>query len=682
MDRRLHSNLLSSVSLIDLEDDDRDGNCERMEHGGCSSSSSSDDEEETLVFVDLGSAATSSSSSSSSQLLDDDSSTSSSASSSSSSTFYSQNELLLRQQQNDESSSPTGGGKPQQVTSSDDCSRTSCTTRSSTSSSNSSSSSDDDEDEPRHQRRRGRFRPYFLFRRRSNQQQPLDPTKRNPSSHRSNNNADSSTVSTVTAAVSHFSNTVAGSGFRRTLPDSQPQRLRCAQQLLFGTLGIYVAYLSYGFIQEDLYSVHHHRHRQQQPTEDEQPTHNNDDVVVFRYVWFLQVLESLASIAVGLAMRAWRHRQQRATTTTSISIFGTPKNHDNLHYETKHNKNTLAVEAASADAIANEHHTQQPMLCSKANSSPTPPTPLTFQQVRPFLWSGTTQVLAKVFMSLSLVAGASYPVVTLAKCGKIGPVMVGQLLLGGSTYKARDCLFAILIVAGTVLLSFGGNNNHDEDSTSGGSRDTWAGLGFVGLSLVMDGCTGGLQKQLLRDMAPAPPTTYDFVVFSHMAMVTVALVIAIVTGDLWRGAACLMEYPDIARMVATLCAWSVIGQSFIFYIICHFDPLVCATITTTRKMWSVLLSIGLKGHVLSHTGYMGLALAIAGLAVEVQGKAAAAPPDSNNCCNSNSSKNDDYDDKPSSNVMNRGETFRDDDVTKTERQSLLGKSSVHRNEEV
>jgi solute carrier family 35 (UDP-galactose transporter), member B1 len=314
------------------------------------------------------------------------------------------------------------------------------------------------------------------------------------------------------------------------LPETQQQqRYRC-YKLLFGTAGVYAAYLSYGMVQEDLY-----RYR------------SDIDGSAFQYVWFLQVLESTASIGLGLAGRK---------------------------------------------------------ICGGRNDL----------RLAPFLLSGTSQVFAKVFMSLSLVAGASFPVATLAKSAKIVPVMIGQLLLGGSKYGPRDYLFATLIVVGTVMLSLGGNHK----SSSGG--DSFAGVAFILLSLVMDGCTGGLQKQLQRDMAATPPTTYDFVLYSHLSMVTVALVISVLTGDLWKGAACLAGDAKILQMVLTVCLLSVVGQSFIFYVIANFDPLVCATITTTRKMWSVLLSIAFKGHHLKAEGYGGLALALTGLLVEIQGK--------------------------------------------------------------
>jgi len=317
-------------------------------------------------------------------------------------------------------------------------------------------------------------------------------------------------------------------------PHSQllPREWRRYGQLLVGVLGVYAAYLTYGLVTEQLYSYR-----------------SPADGGAFRFVWFLQVLESTASICLGLVGRAVCGRQRQ-----------------NL-------------------------------------------------PLRPFFWSGVSQGLAKVFTGLALAAGTSYPVLALSKSAKVVPVMLGQLLLGGSSYNGRDYAFAGLLVTGTVLLSLGTSHPKEADST-----DTTTGIAFVVLSLVMDGCTGGLQKKLKRDTAAAPPTTYDFVLYTHCSMLLVALLVAVGTGDLRQGVVFVSQNPPVALRVAQLCLLSVLGQSFIFYVISCFDPLVCATVTTTRKMWSVLLSIVAFQHQLTATGYAGLTLALSGLVLEVQGK--------------------------------------------------------------
>jgi UDP-galactose transporter B1 len=54
---------------------------------------------------------------------------------------------------------------------------------------------------------------------------------------------------------------------------------------------------------------------------------------------------------------------------------------------------------------------------------------------KPFLLTGLTQVCSKGFTSLALANGLSFPVATLAKSGKMAPVMMGSFILGGATYR-------------------------------------------------------------------------------------------------------------------------------------------------------------------------------------------------------------------------------------------------------
>jgi solute carrier family 35 (UDP-galactose transporter), member B1 len=233
----------------------------------------------------------------------------------------------------------------------------------------------------------------------------------------------------------------------------------------------------------------------------------------------------------------------------------------------------------------------------------------------PFFHSGVSQLAAKALMSLSLAAGLSFPVVVLAKSAKIVPVMIGQLLLGGSKYTFHDYLFAIMIVAGTSLLSAGNTSEHVVSGS-----DTFTGLILITLSLTADGFTGGLQKKLKRVTSSMAPTTYDFLFYSHVAQFCAAIVICVASGEVYTAPSYLIDNPKIWWWIAASCMCSAIGQCFIFYVISCFDPVVCTTITTTRKMLTVMFSISFKGHHLSNWGCIGLGLAISALLLEVEVK--------------------------------------------------------------
>merc|ERR1712217_492923 len=90
----------------------------------------------------------------------------------------------------------------------------------------------------------------------------------------------------------------------------------------------------------------------------------------------------------------------------------------------------------------------------------------------------------------------------------------------------------------------------------------------------------------------------------------------------------LTNNPEIIRDLVMFSICSALGQAFIFFTIASFDPLVCTTVTTTRKVFSVLLSIFTKGHMLDAQGWTGIAMACSGILGELGAKGMASGPKS------------------------------------------------------
>lgn len=235
-----------------------------------------------------------------------------------------------------------------------------------------------------------------------------------------------------------------------------------------------------------------------------------------------------------------------------------------------------------------------------------------------FAISGASQVSAKACTSLALANGLSFPVATLAKSGKMAPVMAGSLLLGGATYTLREYIQVAAIIGGTAIVSMG-------KKKGGSSASSAIGVMYILGSLVLDGITAGFQKRIKTETKKAgiSPKPYDFMFWTNLSMCVTAAAVALVLGELQQGTAYCIANAEIFSKIIKFAICSAIGQSFIFYTIANFDPLVLSTITTTRKIFSVLMSIFLKGHSLSLMGWSGIALASSGIMSELQSKAAA-----------------------------------------------------------
>ena len=242
---------------------------------------------------------------------------------------------------------------------------------------------------------------------------------------------------------------------------------------------------------------------------------------------------------------------------------------------------------------------------------PTKNIPLTM-----FAISGAAQVSAKACTSLALANGLSFPVATLAKSGKMAPVMAGSLLLGGASYTSREYFQVAAIIGGTAVVSMG-------KKKGGGTASSSLGVFYIIMSLVLDGVTAGFQKRLKAETAKVgvKPKPYDFMFWTNLFMCMTAVVVALGLGEFTSGFAFCASNPEILSKIVKFSLCSAVGQSFIFYTISNFDPLVLSTVTTTRKIFSVLLSIFLKGHSLSGLGWTGIAMACGGIVSEMQAKA-------------------------------------------------------------
>jgi len=237
----------------------------------------------------------------------------------------------------------------------------------------------------------------------------------------------------------------------------------------------------------------------------------------------------------------------------------------------------------------------------------------------PYLISGALQVSAKYCTTAAMVAGVSFPVATLAKSSKMVPVMVGSLLLGNAKYSWREYLHVCLIVGGTAAVSMAGKSKP-------GSSSSMIGLALLVAALACDGVVGGTQKNLKSKLAEKglKEKNFEMQFFTNLYMALTAVVFAFALGEVQPGMQFCRDNPAIFWNIMKFAACSATGQAFIFYTISTFDPLVCTTVTTTRKVFSVLYSIFAKGHHLNNQGWAGVAMACGGILGELEEKYTAS----------------------------------------------------------
>ena len=144
------------------------------------------------------------------------------------------------------------------------------------------------------------------------------------------------------------------------------------------------------------------------------------------------------------------------------------------------------------------------------------------------------------------------------------------------------------------------------------------GMGLLLLSLILDGFTGSNQHNFDREFQLS---SHDLMFGMNAVSFAYLLVALPITGELQRGLTFLASHPDMQMDVLLFAISSALGQHFIFETITGPGPLACTTITTTRKFFTILISVFMySDNRLDLEQWAGVLLVFLGLGAELWAK--------------------------------------------------------------
>jgi solute carrier family 35 (UDP-galactose transporter), member B1 len=88
------------------------------------------------------------------------------------------------------------------------------------------------------------------------------------------------------------------------------------------------------------------------------------------------------------------------------------------------------------------------------------------------------------------------------------------------------------------------------------------------------------------------------------------------TGELLRMIDMARTYPSFLNGMVMFGVAGSVGQYAVYYCLVHFGSLLTTLITTTRKFFSILISIAYFGHELTRVQWVAVAVVFAGLALD------------------------------------------------------------------
>jgi UDP-galactose transporter B1 len=232
------------------------------------------------------------------------------------------------------------------------------------------------------------------------------------------------------------------------------------------------------------------------------------------------------------------------------------------------------------------------------------------------MWLGFVSLsyLLAMLSSNEALRSVSYPSQALAKSCKMVPVMLGNVFVGVK-YGIREYITVAVLTLGVALFQLSETKNQSNQKKK---EDTYFGMILLLLSLFLDGITGSHQQLLDKEYKLS---SHDLMFGMNMFAFLFTFVALIFSGEGERGLQYVIQHPSIQIDVLLFALASAMGQNFIFYTITGPGPLACTMITTTRKFFTILISVlSHADNSLAEQQWLGVALVFTGLSLEISEK--------------------------------------------------------------
>jgi len=200
----------------------------------------------------------------------------------------------------------------------------------------------------------------------------------------------------------------------------------------------------------------------------------------------------------------------------------------------------------------------------------------------------------------------SFPTQTLGKCGKMIPVMILGMLIGGRKYNWKDFGIAFLVTIGCVFFVLTGDiSDHRKQSD-----DSFYGLLLMGGYLFSDGFTSTFQEKLFKGYEMS---TYNQMLYVNLCSGLISLITLTLSGDLISSLTFSLNNLDFFVNSLMLSFASSFGQLIILWTIKEFGALFFATVMTVRQVISIILSCIIYFHPLTIGQWLSSALVFGAL---------------------------------------------------------------------
>ncbi|KAK5684760.1 UDP-galactose transporter [Elasticomyces elasticus] len=313
----------------------------------------------------------------------------------------------------------------------------------------------------------------------------------------------------------------------------------------------------------------------------------------------------------------WGILQERITTTD----YGTGNNREVFNYPVVMN----TVQSAFAALVG-----YLSVLFSRQQAGDLPIYP-SRAIAWPLLLVAVTGALSSPFGYASL-QHVDYITFILAKSCKLVPVMFLHVTLYRKKYPFYKYAVVALVTTGVAIFTL--HNSSSKKKKAGAEGSSLYGLMLLGINLLFDGLTNSTQDDInarfrsytgqqmmcaVNIMSTCITIAYLFL-SPYIAQTGVGHYVNMdltkSAGELQDALAFIQRHPAVGWDILGFAFSGALGQVFIFRTLSIFGSLRLVTITVTRKMLTMILSVLWFGHRLTRMQWFGVGLVFGGVGVE------------------------------------------------------------------
>jgi solute carrier family 35 (UDP-galactose transporter), member B1 len=224
------------------------------------------------------------------------------------------------------------------------------------------------------------------------------------------------------------------------------------------------------------------------------------------------------------------------------------------------------------------------------------------------------------YMALEYI---SFPLVVLVKSSKPVPVMLVGIFLYNKSYPWYKYVSVLLLCGGIALFSFF-TKSSSSSSSSHQETDLWTqclGIFLVGLNVFLDGYTNNQQDYIFEKYHSTSLQMMKSVNIWQLLYLLLYLFFGYLLwgqeSELWKSSQLFLHCPQLRFDILLFCLCAAIGQLFIFAVMKEFGSLMWVTLSITRKLFTILISIVIFNHQISSFQWLGIVSVFLGMTLEV-----------------------------------------------------------------